>query len=317
MRILRTCLFSSLLAFFLLSCGIDKPDMSSGYAEQDLPDRGSPADDPGDVSDGASPSSDNENSDVLHPNDDDFTEKEYENDHQDGGHSDDEDFYPSSDEDELPDLDAADAPDISDSEDFDLHADDDHDEAADLDESDDSVPSAVSEDPEGPQFVNSDMQAWIEDSLVGWKKSEGALPTLKLEKEISDAGNFALRVIQPQNSKNKPAFESEWIETAEESPLPERIEFELKTGNLSKIAAELVCGESSLKYKYMDETKTFIRSGNYTYNQIELPAWTSLSIKFGEEITDDFWRNQQCKLLFRTGSGLDFDVSFDNFKIIY
>ena len=161
------------------------------------------------------------------------------------------------------------------------------------------------------------MQNWVDDLPLGWKKSEGALATLKLEKETSGNGESALRVTQPQNSRNKPGFESDEFETFTETPLPRRIEFKLKTGALSKIASELVCGENSLKYKYADETKTFIKSSNYSYNQIEISDWTGISIEFGDEMTEDFWRNQLCRLSFRTGSGADFDVSFDDFRIIY
>ena len=161
------------------------------------------------------------------------------------------------------------------------------------------------------------MQNWVDDLPLGWKKSEGALATLKLEKETSGNGESALRVTQPQNSRNKPGFESDEFETFPETPLPQRIEFKLKTGALSKIASELVCGENSLKYKYADDTKTFIKSSNYSYNQIEISDWTGISIEFGDEMTEDFWRNQLCRLSFRTGSGADFDVSFDDFKIIY
>lgn len=334
--------FPSLAVTFLLfSCGIDRPDMSgdsdyythdSDIYESEQPDDSRSTDDSDSVSDDTKTDFDNDEG-RNQQNDADSAGKNDRDESEDCDFSGSEDFDSSPDDDldgasdfdsESEDCDLSededrnDYPDydFSEDEDFDSFEDEDLDETADFDELNDSDFPAIP-DADFPQFVNGDMQDWTDDSVVGWKKSDGAVATLVLEKEDSGGGNFALRVTQPQNSKNKPGFESEKFETDSGTPLPLRIEFRVKTGCRSKIAAELVCGGNSLKYKYVDETKTFIKSGNYVYNQIELPQWTNLSLEFKEEMTQDFWKNQLCRLLFRTGSGTDFDTSFDDFRIIY
>ena len=309
MKIFKIYFLSSAITLLLFSCGVDKPDMGSNSAshaddyesDSDISDSDSyDSSHETNDSDNAGADSEDENN-HNQQNDSDFTGKE------DDGESPDFDFsegeYPDPSEDDDPE-ETADF-----DEDTDPSADDDPEETADADE---QLP-----DQNEPQFINGNMQNWVDDLPLGWKKSEGALATLKLEKETSGNGESALRVTQPQNSRNKPGFESDEFETFTETPLPQRIEFKLKTGALSKIASELVCGENSLKYKYADDTKTFIKSSNYSYNQIEISDWTGISIEFGDEMTEDFWRNQLCRLSFRTGSGADFDVSFDDFRIIY
>ena len=309
MKIFKIYFLSSAITLLLFSCGVDKPDMGSNSAshaddyesDSDISDSDSyDSSHETNDSDNAGADSEDENN-HNQQNDSDFTGKE------DDGESQDFDFsegeYPDPSEDDDPE-ETADF-----DEDTDPSADDDPEETADADE---QLP-----DQNEPQFINGNMQNWVDDLPLGWKKSEGALATLKLEKETSGNGESALRVTQPQNSRNKPGFESDEFETFTETPLPQRIEFKLKTGALSKIASELVCGENSLKYKYADDTKTFIKSSNYSYNQIEISDWTGISIEFGDEMTEDFWRNQLCRLSFRTGSGADFDVSFDDFRIIY
>jgi len=344
-KIFKIYFLSSAITLLLFSCGVDKPDMGSNSASQaddyesdsDISDSDSyDSSHETNDSDNAGADSEDENnhnqqndSDFAGKNDDgesqdfDFSEGEYPDPSEDDDLEEtadaDEDTDPSADDDHEETADA--------DEDTDPSADNDPEETADADE--DTDPSADN-DPEEtadadeqlpnqnePQFINGNMQNWVDDLPLGWKKSEGALATLKLEKETSGNGESALRVTQPQNSRNKPGFESDEFETFTETPLPQRIEFKLKTGALSKIASELVCGENSLKYKYADDTKTFIKSSNYSYNQIEISDWTGISIEFGDEMTEDFWRNQLCRLSFRTGSGADFDVSFDDFRIIY
>ncbi|MBQ3367523.1 hypothetical protein IJG44_01335 [bacterium] len=309
MKIFKIYFLSSAITLLLFSCGVDKPDMGSNSASQaddyesdsDISDSDSyDSSHETNDSDNAGADSEDENN-HNQQNDSDFAGKNDDGESQDFDFSEGEYPDPSEDDDleETADLD----------EDTDPSADDDHEETADSDE---QLPNQNE-----PQFINGNMQNWVDDLPLGWKKSEGALATLKLEKETSGNGESALRVTQPQNSRNKPGFESDEFETFPETPLPQRIEFKLKTGALSKIASELVCGENSLKYKYADDTKTFIKSSNYSYNQIEISDWTGISIEFGDEMTEDFWRNQLCRLSFRTGSGADFDVSFDDFKIIY
>ena len=324
MKNFKICFAALAVALLLLSCGVDKPDMGGGSVspdrdhstdsdiseEPDQPESSRPENDPdADKEDAGYGSRDEDNAEWR------------------------EDADPVENEDlDSPgngDLDEFEEPDLSENEDSDTSDDgdpdssgEDSDAVEDLDGSSDSDFSESGDEdedngPVGPQFANGDMQNWVDGAVTGWKKSEGALAALTLEKEDTGVGNFALKVTQPQNSKNKPGFESEEFETSSESPLPQRIDFRVKTGAVSKIAAELVCGETSLKYKYIDETKTFVKSGNYSYNQIELPSWTTLSIEFGEEMTSEFWQEQLCRLSFKTGSGLDFDASFDDFRIIY
>ncbi|MBO4440500.1 hypothetical protein J5834_00060 [bacterium] len=331
MKNFKICFAGLALAFLLFSCGIDRPDTGNGRAvadqdhspDSDVSEPGQ-SDNGGDADEGGTLPDDAGKDDPDDPVDADPAADQEGSQDNDLSESEDLDEIPDPDFTESEDLDDVPDPDFSESEDNDFSAaDDDFDEAADNDLSDDSdlsyAPDAdePSVNLDGPQFVNGDMRSWIDGSAAGWKKSEGALTTLLLEKESLTGGDFALRVTQPQNSKNKPGFESEGFETGAESPLPQRIEFRAKTGCLSKFAAELVCGENSLKYKYVDETKTFVKSANYSYNQIEFAAWTTVSVEFGEEMTADFWRERMCRLAFRTGSGADFDVSFDDFRIIY
>ena len=338
MKNFKICFAALAVALLLLSCGVDKPDMGGGSMspdrdhstdsdiseEPDQPDSSRPENDPdADKEDDGYGSRDEanaewrEDADPIESEDPDSMEDAdlVENEDLDSPEEADFDDFEEPNLSENEDSDTSDGgdPDLSGAdsdavEDFDGSSDSDSSEAVDEDEE---------SEPEGPQFANGDMQNWVDGAVTGWKKSEGALAALTMEKEETGGGNFALRVTQPQNSKNKPGFESEEFETSPESPLPVRIEFRVKTGAVSKIAAELVCGETGLKYKYIDETKTFVKSGNYSYNQIELPSWTTLSIEFGEEMTSEFWQEQLCRLSFKTGSALDFDVSFDDFRIIY
>lgn len=319
----KTCFSSLVLTFVIISCGISRPDTDN---DSSRPDRDQATD--SDVTDADRPdssrtedepdASDDAGSDSGGGADHDRQSEEDPAGEEDHDEVQDQDFSADGDHDETSD------PDFSEGdEDDDYPEDEDPDEAAAPDESGDpDFPGAPDADEppvdqDGPQFANSGMESWADGSPAGWRRSEGALSSLTLEQEDLGGGNFALRVTQPQNSKNKPGFESDGVETGAESPLPLRIEFRLKTGCRSKIAAEVVCGENSLKYKYVDETKTFVKSANYSYNQIELPSWTTLSVKFGEEMTTEFWRGQLCLLSFRTGSGSDFDASFDDFRIIY
>ena len=338
MKNFKICFAALAVTLLLLSCGVDKPDMGGGSVspdrdhstdpdiseEPDQPESSRPENDPdADKEDAGYGSRDEDNAewregaDPIESEDPDSTEDADLVENEDLDSPEEADF----DDFEEPDLSENEDSDISDGGDPDLHGED-SDAVEDPDESSDSDFSESGDEDEdnglvGPQFANGDMQNWVDGAVTGWKKSEGALAALTMEKEETGGGNFALRVTQPQNSKNKPGFESEEFETSSESPLPQRIDFRVKTGAVSKIAAELVCGETSLKYKYIDETKTFVKSGNYSYNQIELPSWTTLSIEFGEEMTSEFWQEQLCRLSFKTGSGLDFDVSFDDFRIIY
>lgn len=338
MKNFKICFAAMAVTLLLLSCGVDKPDMGGGSVapdrdhttdsdlseEPDQPDSGCPESDPdADKEDAGYGFRDEDNAewredaDPIESEDPDSTEDADLVETEDLDSLEEADF----DDFEEPDLSENEDSDISDGGDPDLHGED-SDAVEDPDESSDSDFSESGDEDEdnglvGPQFANGDMQNWVDGAVTGWKKSEGALAALALEKEDTGGGNFALKVTQPQNSKNKPGFESEEFETSSESPLPQRIDFRVKTGAVSKIAAELVCGETSLKYKYIDETKTFVKSGNYSYNQIELPSWTTLSIEFGEEMTSEFWQEQLCRLSFKTGSGLDFDASFDDFRIIY
>ena len=214
MKIFKIYFLSSAITLLLFSCGVDKPDMGSNSASQaddyesdsDISDSDSyDSSHETNDSDNAGADSEDENN-HNQQNDSDFAGKNDDGESQDFDFSEGEYPDPSEDDDleETADLD----------EDTDPSADDDHEETADLDE--DTDPSADDDHEETadsdeqlpnqnePQFINGNMQNWVDDLPLGWKKSEGALATLKLEKETSGNGESALRVTQPQNSRNKP-----------------------------------------------------------------------------------------------------------------
>ena len=146
--------------------------------------------------------------------------------------------------------------------------------------------------------------------------------------KIANGSGYALRVYRdPDPTSNFYAFETPKFETAADAALPVKITFDLATDKTSKLSINLRCGtnvedptkDDHFAYNW-DGTKSFKKNADdnsNAYNVVNFgdTNFHEVSIVFGEEITKEFWQNQNCRLEFKYGKKASFDVKVDNFVI--
>ena len=125
-----------------------------------------------------------------------------------------------------------------------------------------------------------------------------------------------MNVTRASANSNGYAFDSPDFTTTENTPLPSSIKFQILTDGTSKVSINLNCSNTQKIYNW--NGTAFINATQNAYNPVNKTSMTEVSIVFGtDDMTADFWNGKTCKLEFKYGKNAAYNVTVDNFQIVY
>ena len=163
------------------------------------------------------------------------------------------------------------------------------------------------------QIPNGDFSQWEDDTTpTGWVIKTGST----VHKAGTDS-NPALQITRASSGSNTYAFDSPNFTTTADTPLPSSITFQILTDGTSKVSINLNCGGTQKFYNWNSTSETFVNAANNTYNVVNETSMKKVTIVFGTEIDADYWQGKTCKLEFKYGKNAAYDVTVDDFQIVY
>ena len=157
------------------------------------------------------------------------------------------------------------------------------------------------------QIDNADFSSWTDGLPTGWVTKTGF---------TYENIEGALHVTHASVAKAAYAFDSPNFTTTNDTLLPLGITFKLATDGTSKISINLNCGGTQKFYNW--NGTAFINGTQNTYNVVNLTSMTETGIVFGtNDMTAAFWNGKTCKLEFKQGKEAAFDITVDDFQIVY
>ncbi len=187
-------------------------------------------------------------------------------------------------------------------------------------------------------LLNGDFSLWRDDSTpISWNKVEDSVIFLKKERiappfqskpffEVNK--DFALE-IKAYSSGNRTIFQSSSFELTTDKKA-KSLSFDIKSKNVgtssepkySKMVIYLQC-DNYISINYNKSVNNFVVNSSSSNNYVSLDFgdenWHSMNVSLSQSDLDKIgWaKDKKCKVIFRAGNAVPFDVLIDNVKINY